>query len=159
MSADMKNPPEDQPGMEKPVKPEVVKSGTRLLGRILVILLAALAVAGATMVLVNRGALDRWLGGASGQSERGDFDVATLGERPARPEGEFNGRGGGRGGHDEGGGLGLQTVTGLLRNLATIGAVVLLVGLAGWVGARLGARRATGRTAKAPPEKSPSNYV
>jgi len=146
---------EDQTGMEKPVKPEVVKSGTRLIGRILIILLAALAVAGATMVLVNRGALDRWLGGAGEPFERGEFDAAarpdfdTTGERPARPQGgEFRGRG-------ERGGLGLQTLAGLLRNLAAIAVIVLLVGLAGWVGARFGARRAP----KAPTEKAPKEYV
>lgn len=158
----MKNTMEDQTGMEKPIQPEVVKSGTRLIGRILVILLAALAVAGATMVLVNRGALDWWLGGASESFDRGEFDAAArpdfdaTGERPARPQGgpqggEFRGRG-------ERGGLGLQTLAGLLRNLATIGVIVLLVGLTGWVGGRLGARRAPNRASKAPAEKS-SDYV
>ena len=72
----------------------------KLIGRIGMILLVALAVAGATVALVNNGALDS-LGignGDGGRPAMGEFD----GERPAM--GDFDGESGGRG--ERGSGLG-----------------------------------------------------
>ena len=112
----------------------------KLLGKIVVILLAALMVAGATLALDNSGALSSLTGGGAG--ERGerpagaptDADSAfAAGERPERGQG-----GGGRGG--EGGGNWLSSLGGLARNLGLIAAVVAGV----WLLGRLG-RQATTR--------------
>lgn len=98
----------------------------KLIGRIGMILLVALAVAGATVALVNNGALDS-LGignGDGGRPAMGEFD----GERPAM--GDFDGESGGRG--ERGSGLG-SVLSGLGRNLGKILVIVAGVVVGQWL--------------------------
>ena len=124
----------------------------KLLGKIVVILMAALMVAGATLALDSSGALSSLMGGGSG--ERGerpagaptDADSAFgSGERPERGDGEFGGGEGGRGGWASS----LQSVA---RNLGLIAAVIAGVGLLGWLSRQAATRRKLAK-AETPPDK------
>lgn len=112
----------------------------KLLGKIAVILMAALMVAGATLALENSGALSGLTAG--GHGERGERHAASAGadsawaagERPTRGEGRgFEGRE--RGGDWTGGLLGMA------RNLGIIAAVVAGVWLLGWLNRQTAVRR------------------
>lgn len=121
----------------------------KLLGKIGVILLAALMVAGATLALDNSGALSSLTGGAGhggeGRSERpagAPADAGSAfapGERPAS---------GGEGGRDGWAG-GLLNVA---RNLGLVAAVVAGVWLIGWLARQTATRRKLAK-AEMPPAK------
>ena len=123
----------------------------KLLGKIMMILLAALMVAGATLALDNSGALSSLTGGPGERGERSvgaptDTDSAfAAGERPERGgDGEFGGEGG-RGGW-------ASSLQSLVRNLGLIAAVVGGVWLLGWL-ARQAATRRKLTKAEMPPSK------
>jgi hypothetical protein len=100
----------------------------RTIGRILVILLAALVVVGAIGALVNNG-LIAGQGSSGREGERPHFGTLEDGDGQGRaigqrPEGDFGEREGGRG---ESGG---SFLPGLLKNLGVIALIVALVVLA-----------------------------
>jgi len=115
----------------------------KLLGKIVVILAAALLVVGGTLALEKNGALSSLTAGGPGERPAGapaDFDGDfAAGQRPERG-GEF-------GGGDFRGGEGARDWTGSLlsmgRNLGIIAAVVAGVALLGWL-----ARQATQATTR-----------
>lgn len=127
----------------------------KLLGKIVVILMAALLVAGGTLALENSGALSSLTAGAGpGGEGRGEWDgdgtadadsPFAAGERPER--GEFPG--GGRGGE---GGNWSSSLLGMARNLALIAAVIAGVGLLGWLSRQAATRRKLAK-AEIPPDK------
>lgn len=122
----------------------------KLLGKIALILLAAVLVAGATLALTNRGALDSLTGGGPSleggeRREMGDGDFAP-GQRPERGEGR------GRDGDQSlWGGL-----MGIARNLGVIAAIVAGVWLITWAGGRFAARRKVEQAGK---EKMPDEMI
>ena len=123
----------------------------KLLGKIIVILVAALMVAGATLALENSGALSSLTGGGpGGRGERPegaptDADSAfAAGERPERG-GDFGGEGGREGGWASG-------LLNVARNLGLIAAVVAGVGLLGWLAGQATTRRKLAKAA-IPPAK------
>jgi hypothetical protein len=131
----------------------------KLLGKIVVILIAALLVAGATLALDNSGALSSLVGGGPG--ERGerpagmpaDMDSASArGERPDADSAFAAGERPGRGGHNEGGDW-AAGLLGLGRNLAVVAAVVAGVWLIGWLGGRTAVRRTLSKAEMPPKEK------
>lgn len=108
----------------------------RTLGRILIILLAALVVVGAAVVLVDNGLIGgRTSAGPDG--ERPSFAGLEDGERPA---GVREGRGFGEhdGERDRSGG---SFVAGLLKNLGTIALIVTGMVLGQWLWGRIANRR------------------
>jgi len=114
----------------------------KLLGKIIVILVAALMVAGATLALENSGALSSLTGGGpGGRGERPegaptDADsVFAAGERPERG-GDFGGEGGREGGW--------------ASDLGLIAAVVAGVGLLGWLAGQATTRRKLAKAAMPP---------
>jgi hypothetical protein len=118
----------------------------KIIGRILIILLAALVVVGATAALLNNGLADALnLGGEDGRPA-GQFE---RDERPAgAPEGEFGERGGvGVGGF----------LSSLARNLGVIALIVTGVVSGQWLWSKLSVRRrdsgAASSIAEGPPEK------
>lgn len=119
----------------------------KLLGKILVILIAALMVAGATLALDNSGALSSLTGGRGGEgrdnwAEGAPADAGTAFAAGQRPE---------RGGdHGAGGGNLAESLLGVARNLGLIAAVVAGVWLLGWL-----ARQATTRRKLAKAEMPP----
>lgn len=125
----------------------------KLLGKIVVILMAALMVAGGTLALENSGALSSLTGGeghgGEGRGERPtgaptDADSAfAAGERPERGEG--------RGG--EGGGNLAGSLLGMARNLGIVAAVVAGVGLLGWLSRQATTRRKLAQAEMPPPLK------
>lgn len=124
----------------------------KLLGRIGIILLVALAVAGATLAVVNNGALDS-LGLGGGDGDRPAM-AQSDGERPAM--GDFDGERptGGRGERDGGGGV-ASFLAGLGRNLGTILVIVAGVVAGQWLWSLVSRRKAKpggGATAEKPPE-------
>ncbi len=127
----------------------------KLLGKIVVILMAALMVAGATLALENSGALSSLTGGGHGGEGRGEWagdgttnagSAFAAGERPER--GEFPG--GGRGGE---GGNWAGNLVNMARNLAIIAAVVAGVGLLGWLSRQAATRRKLAQAEMPPPLK------
>lgn len=112
----------------------------RTLGRILIILLAALVVVGAAVVLVDNGAL----GGRAATGldrERPSLAGSDGGERPA---GLREGRGFGDydGDHDgEREGSGGSFLAGLIKNLGTVALIVTGVVLGQWLWSRIANRR------------------
>jgi len=127
----------------------------KLLGKIIVILVAALLVAGATLALDNSGALSSLT--ADEHGERGerpagaptDADGALMpGARPER--GEFRDGDDGFGG--EGGGGLTSNLMGMARNLGLIAAVVAGVWLLGWLSRQAATRRKLAQ-AEMPPGK------
>ena len=129
----------------------------KLLGKIVVILLAALLVAGGTLALENSGALSSLTGGRGpGGEVRGEWagdeaanadSAFAARERPER--GEFHGEG--RGG--EGGGNLAGSLLGMARNLGIVAAVVAGVGLLGWLSRQAATRRKLAQAEMPPPLK------
>ncbi len=123
----------------------------KLFGRIAIILLVALAVTGATVLLVNNGALDS-LGIGGGDSSRPAM-AEFGGERPAM--GDFDGQQPGGRGERGGGGLG-SFLPGLGRNLGKILVIVAGVVVGQWLWS-LVSRRKTGPGGAVATEKAPEN--
>ena len=121
----------------------------KLLGKIVVILLAALLVAGGTLALENSGALSSLTGGAGhGGEGRGERPTgAPANADSAFAAGERPERGGGEGGGNLAGSL-----LGMARNLGIVAAVVAGVGLLGWLSRQAATRRKLAK-AETPPDK------
>lgn len=108
----------------------------RTLGRILIILLAALVVVGAAVVLVDNGLI----GGQTSAGLDGERPALAGREDGERPAGGREGRGfGERDG--ERGRSGGSFVAGLLKNLGTIALIVTGVVLGQWLWGRIGNRQ------------------
>ena len=131
----------------------------RLLGKIGVILIAALMVAGATLALENSGALSSLTSGGHGErgerhataSADADSDWAA-GERHERGEGgEFRG---GEGSRDRASGL-----TGVSRNLGIVAAAVAGVWLISRLGRQTTIRRKLSKAEMPPPLKEEANLA
>lgn len=108
----------------------------KLVGRILIILLAAAIIAGLAVVAVDAGALNGGGPGGGGEFERG----AWLESRVESPQGfiesaEF-GAGRGDGDRHEAG-IGVGTAVELLKNLVVIGGIIAGVSLMTVAGAKL----------------------
>lgn len=126
----------------------------KLLGKIVVILIAALMVAGATLALENSGALSSLMGGAGhGSGGRGErlAGAATnvdgafaSGERSGRELSEH-----GEDGHDSP----TSSLLGVARNLGIVAAVVAGVWLISRLGGQAAIRRKLSKTATPPPLK------
>ena len=131
----------------------------KLLGKIVVILIAALMVAGATLALDNSGALSSLT--SRGRGERGerhatasaDADsVRAAGEWPERGEGgEFHD---GEGSRDWASGL-----TGVARNLGIVAAVIAGVWLISRLGGQTAIRRKLSKVEMPPPLKEEDNLA
>ena len=122
----------------------------KLLGKIALILWAAVLVAGATLALTNRGALASLTAGGPSlegreRPEMADGDFAS-GQRPAR----------GEGGDHHGDQSLWSGLMGIARNLGVIAAIVAGVWLITWAGGRFAARRKMERTGK---EKMPDEMI
>lgn len=122
----------------------------RTIGRILVILLAAVAVAGATAILV-----DNRLLGAQGPGEWGEGLETAEFEGRQRPEGDFDH---GERGEHEGGrdGQAGSLLAGLIRNLGIVALIVSGVVLGQWLWSRLSGRGSPRKAALAA-EKIPED--
>ena len=126
----------------------------KLLGKIIVILLAALMVAGGTLALETSGALSSLTGGGpGGWGGRAPDDFAGAfvpGERPAR--GDFGGAGDREGGWASG-------LLSMARNLGVITAVIAAVvggaALLGWLAGQAATRRKLAKAPLPPQEKAP----
>ncbi|HOU40799.1 MAG TPA: hypothetical protein PK829_05985 [Promineifilum sp.] len=122
----------------------------KLLGKIVVILMAALMVVGGTLALEKNGALSSLTAGGAGEQGEGapaDFDGAFApGQRPERGDGDF----GGEGGRD-----GAGSLMSIGRNLGTIAAIVAGVALLGWLARQTSQATNRSKLAKAamPPDK------
>lgn len=123
----------------------------KLIGRIGIILLVALALIGATLAVVNNGALDS-LGIGGGDGDRPAM-TASGGERPTMSDFDGERPAGGRGERD-GGGV-ASFLSGLGRNLGTILVIVAGVVVGQWLWSLVSRRKAKpggGAIAEKPPE-------
>ncbi len=127
----------------------------KLIGRIGIILLVALAVAGATLVLVKNGALDA-LGLSGGEGDRPAM-AQSDGERPAMAD--FDGERPAGGERDGGGGV-ASFFSGLGRNLGKILVIVAGVVVGQWLWSLVSRRRKAKPGGAAMSEKTPeSDFV
>lgn len=142
----------------------------RLLGKIAVILVAALVVVGGTLALERSGALDGMMGGRGEGHVEGDesaFDARELDEE--HEVGEGRGRPpGGRGLHGEGGEFGegndfreggpggVFSLMGIVKNLVIVGVIVLGVWLATKLFSRIGGKKDKGGGATKVDEPEPA---
>lgn len=104
----------------------------RLVGRILIILLAAAIIAGLAVVAVDAGALNGGGPGGGGEFERG----ARLESRVESPQGFIESAGRGDGDRHEAS-VGVGTAVELLKNLVVIGGIIAGVSLMTVAGAKL----------------------
>lgn len=125
----------------------------RTIGRILVILLAAVAIAGATAILVDNGLL-----AALGSGERGEGLETAEFEGRQRPKGDFDH--GERGEHEGGGdGQAGALLAGLVRNLGVIALIVSGVVLGQWLWPRLSSRGSPRKAALAAEKRPEDEYL
>ena len=123
----------------------------RLLGKIGVILIAALMVAGATLALENSGALSSLTSG--GHGERGERHATASADADSDwAAGERHERG--EGSRDRASGL-----TGVSRNLGIVAAVVAGVWLISRLGRQTTIRRKLSKAEMPPPLKEEANLA